>query len=485
VTTLSTWTSGTPGTATIGTSTGVPTLVADGATVITATFEGIAGTAVLTVHSGIAESITVAPATASIDVGGTQPFTATTLFSDGTKCDATAGVTWTSSAVSIATIASGGVATGVAAGTATITASAGGLFSNSATLTVTPVLTSVTVSPAFPTLDAGGCPFQLKATATYSDGTTSDVTTLSTWSSSNPSIGTVGASTGIAMAVSPGSTTISATFDGKTGTATLTGTAGTLVAISVTPSAASVAAGGTLQFSATGHWSDGSSCEMTTPTSWLSSAPGVATVSSGGLATGVTAGTTTITTSLGAVTSNPATLTVTHVLTSVTVTPDPSLPIHPGCPEQFTATATYSDGTMADVTTLSTWSSSVAAVVAIGANTGFAVGVFCGTTNITAAFGGMTSAAVALTSSCGTLVSISVTPPSALVAAGATQPFTATGTYSDATTCNITVTTSWQSSATSVATVSSGGLATAVATGSATITAIAGAVLGNATLTVP
>jgi uncharacterized protein YjdB len=173
------------------------------------------------------------------------------------------------------------------------------------------------------------------------------------------------------------------------------------------------------------------------------------------------------------------------MLTSVTVSPNPSRLIHPGCPEQFTATATYSDGTTADVTALSTWSSSVAADATIGASTGFALGLACGTTNITAAFGGMSSAAVPLTVDCGPIVFTNVTPATVSVAAGGTQQFTAMATYSDTSTCDITTTSSWSSSATSVATVSSGGLATALASGSATITATQGAISGTAALTVP
>ncbi len=82
------------------------------------------------------------------------------------------------------------------------------------------------------------------------------------------------------------------------------------------------------------------------------------------------------------------------------------------------------------------------------------------------------------------LVSIAVTPATASVVAGYTQQFTATGTYSNGTTQNLTSTATWTSSATSIAKISSGGLATSVAQGSATITAKSGTISGSATLTV-
>jgi uncharacterized protein YjdB len=66
----------------------------------------------------------------------------------------------------------------------------------------------------------------------------------------------------------------------------------------------------------------------------------------------------------------------------------------------------------------------------------------------------------------------------------ATQQFTATGTYSDSSTADLTSTATWSSSDTSLATISSSGLATGVAVGSATITATSGSVSGTAALTV-
>jgi Domain of unknown function (DUF4082)/Bacterial Ig-like domain/Bacterial Ig-like domain (group 2)/Putative Ig domain len=83
-----------------------------------------------------------------------------------------------------------------------------------------------------------------------------------------------------------------------------------------------------------------------------------------------------------------------------------------------------------------------------------------------------------------TLTSIAVTPANPTIQIGATQQFTATGTYSDNSTQNITGQVAWTSSKTSVATVNSAGLATAVSAGNAAISATQGAISGSATLTV-
>jgi hypothetical protein len=82
-----------------------------------------------------------------------------------------------------------------------------------------------------------------------------------------------------------------------------------------------------------------------------------------------------------------------------------------------------------------------------------------------------------------TLSSIAVTPPNPTVATGATQQFTATGTYSDGSTQNITGQVTWASSNGAVATMNAAGLATAVAAGTTNISATQGSASGSTTLT--
>jgi hypothetical protein len=87
-----------------------------------------------------------------------------------------------------------------------------------------------------------------------------------------------------------------------------------------------------------------------------------------------------------------------------------------------------------------------------------------------------------------TLVSIAVTPSTPSIAAGTTVQLTATGTYNNGGTQNLTTSVTWSSSATGVATIStaagSQGLGSGVAPGTTTITAVSGSVSGSTTLTV-
>ena len=221
--------------------------------------------------------------------------------------------------------------------------------------------------------------------------------------------------------------------------------------------------------------------ELTTQVTWGSSSTAVATIGTGGLATGVSVGTAGVTATLGSV-SGTTTLTVAApTLQSIAVT-SASPTIWKGATQQFAATGTYSDSSKRDVTGQVTWASSSTTVATISAG-GLATGVSAGTTAITATLGSV-SGTTTLTVAAPTLQKIAVTPVNPTIPIGATEQFTATGTYSDNSTQNLTGKVTWVSSNPAVAAVSGSGLATAVSAGAVIITATSGSVNGGATLTV-
>ena len=251
--------------------------------------------------------------------------------------------------------------------------------------------------------------------------------------------------------------TITATLGGKSGSATLTVTAATLMSIKVTPATASVPMGLTQRFVATGTFTDGTTVDISNTVAWSSGAIAVATVLSPGVATGETIGTATITAALGGK-SGSAILTVTAAtLSSIAVTPaTASVPM--GLTQRFVARGTYSDGTSLDISNTVTWSSGAIAVATV-LSPGVATGESIGTATITAALGGKSGSAI-LTVTAATLSSIAVTPATASVPMGLTQRFVARGTYSDGTSLDISNTVTWSSGAIAVATVLSPGVAT-------------------------
>src|SRR5579859_8177909 len=473
-----TWSSSATSIATIN-SAGLASTVAQGTSTITATSGSINGSTTLTVIAPALVSIAVTPANPSVALGFTQQFTATGTYSDNSQQNLTSTVTWSSSPSTVATINSSGLASTSAQGTTTIKATSG-TVDGSTTLTVTaPVLQSIAVTPANPSV-ALGLTQQFTATGTYSDNSQQNLTSTVTWSSSLSTIATINSS-GLASTVAQGTTTITATSGTISGSTTLTVTAPVLQSIAVTPANPSVALGLTQQFTATGTYSDNSQQNLTSTVTWSSSLSTIATINSSGLASTVAQGTTTITATSGTI-SGSTTLTVTApVLQSIAVTPaNPSVAL--GLTQQFTATGTYSDNSQQNLTSTVTWNSSQSTIATISIS-GLATTVAQGTTTIGATYGTI-SGSTTLTVTAPALVSIAVTPANPSVPNGLQQQFTATGTYTDHSTQNLTGSASWNSSATAVATISNSGLATTLSLGTSTITATSGSINGQSTLTV-
>jgi Bacterial Ig-like domain (group 2) len=297
VTTTVAWTTSNAAVAKIN-SAGIATALTSGSATVTATLSGVSGTANLavTAPSATLASIAVTPATASIAAKATQQFAATGTYSDGSTANITNTVSWTTSSATVATVSASGLATGVAAGSATVTASLSGV-KGTATLTVTPILTSISVSPATPTISVAATQ-QFTATGTYSDGSTKPVT--ATWTAANPAIATINAS-GLATAVASGATLITASSNGISGSTTLTVSGLTL---SISPNPASVAVGATQQFTAMATQAGGSPTNVTAMTTWTIGNTAVATVTSGGLATGVAVGNTSVTATYNGITAS-------------------------------------------------------------------------------------------------------------------------------------------------------------------------------------
>jgi hypothetical protein len=433
------------------------------------------------------QSIAVTPNPPNhLKTGSTQQFIATGTYDDNSTGSITSSVTWVSSNTSVATISSGGLATGVAIGTTSVSCNKTGIFSSNVTLTVI-ALSSITVTPNPPDDLVVLETQQFTAKGTYTDSSNSTITATSTWVSSNTSVATI-SSGGLVTAVAVGTTQISAHKSGiYSSNVSLTIIAPTLTSITIAPtSPAHLKVGITQQFSATGHYSNGSNATITSSVTWVSSDNGVASISVGGLATGVSAGTTLISTNMSGVSSSDVTLTVIAV-SSVVVTPNPSTNLAIGSHEQFVAKAVYTDSSNTTVTSSATWASSDNSIATISSS-GSATGVSGGSVNITATYSGITSSTVSLTilSPEATLVSISVTPSSPTnLDVGDTLQFEAYGTYDDNSTAIITSSVLWVVSDGAIVSVSSDGLATALISGTIHITAfLSGKTSPNVNLTV-
>lgn len=160
-------------------------------------------------------SIAIVPASPNaVMVGSHSPFTAIGSYSNGSTNNITLYVTWASDNTGVATIDSAGHATAIKDGIAHLTATQSGVTSPAVNLSVIS-LSSIVVNPSSPTALTVGSSLQFSATATYSDSSIADVSSLATWASNTPSIATINSS-GLATAVAAGTAGITATLSGVT-----------------------------------------------------------------------------------------------------------------------------------------------------------------------------------------------------------------------------------------------------------------------------
>jgi trimeric autotransporter adhesin len=357
------------------------TAVGRGSAKISATVDGVSGSASVTVANAPVKSVTVAPA--SVVVGSKVQLSATVTDTRNVVVTDRV-VTWSMPNNPYASInANTGEVTGLSAGTVTATAKSEGK-SGSATVTVTNApVASVTVAPV--TIVAGS---KAKLTATVKDTRGVVVTDRAvTWSMPTNLVAVINASTGEVTALLPGTVTATATSEGKSGSATVTVTLAPVKSVTVAPSDPTVDVGKTQQFSATVV--DVTDKETDRPVTWSSSNPQVASIDANtGLATVLAAGTTTITAKSDGV-EGSTTLTAVPVVASVSVAP-PSQSIEQNT--SITLTATVKDGAgNALAGQPVTWTTSDATVASLSATTGESVvvtGGLVGEATITATSSG-------------------------------------------------------------------------------------------------
>ena len=284
------WSSSDDHIATVSTG-GVVRGIAPGAVVISATSEGVSGSAAVTVVSVAVGSVTVLPTSATVQLGATTTLTATVK--DVTGAVATdRQVVWSTSNGSVASVSSTGEVTGKATGTATITASSGGR-SGSATIAVVPVpapVATLTLEPSSLTL-APGQTAPLTATPKAADGTALTGRTV-TYASDNTAVARV-SSTGVVTGVALGTATVTATSEGKSASATVT-VQPAVSFVLVSPGLVLVRRGATVQLSAAAYDANSNRIFGRTVT-WSSDDQTVATVDPNGLVTTKKAGTVLIT----------------------------------------------------------------------------------------------------------------------------------------------------------------------------------------------
>ena len=327
----------------------------------------------------------------------------------------TTGGTWISSAPGVATITNAGLITGVSAGSATFTFTATATGCSNTTSSVT-----VNTLPVVSVPSASLC---IGVTMTASP------TTGGTWISSAPGVATI-TNAGLITGISAGSATF--TF-----TATATGCSNTTSSVTVNARPTVSTPSATLCIGVT------MTASPTTGGTWISSAPGVATITNAGLITGVSAGSATFTFTATATGCSNTTSSVTVNTLPVVSVPSASLCIG------VTMTASPTTG--------GTWISSAPGVATI-TNAGFVTALSAG--SVTFTFTETATGCVATTSSATVNALPVVSTPSATLCVGSTV------------TASPTAGGTWVSNAPVIASIDNSGLITGISGGNATFTFI-------------
>ena len=327
------------------------------------------------VTAAVPDAVEVLAPSSSLPVGSTQQLTARILARGAQLPGAIPA--WSSSDGTIASVTASGQVTALARGTATITAAAGSAR-GSVALSILGVR-AVLLQPAALTLDAGASQ-ALTATVDADPGVSAPAVT---WSSAAPAIATVSAA-GVVTGVAAGTTTITATSQGKSASASVTVRAVVpFSTLSITPASLSLAIGAAGQLTAAARDSVGTLL-VSPAITWTSAAPTVASVSTSGVVTGVAAGRTTIMAS-GGTKSASASVLVVGPTALVTITPvTDSLVV--GQRLLLSASATDALGTVLSDRQVS-WQTSNPAVATVAAN-GEVTGITVGTVGITATIDG-------------------------------------------------------------------------------------------------
>ena len=468
-----TWSSDNEAVATV--TNGVVTGLAVGTVTITATStkdNTKSGTKTITVNPVLVSGITVSPDSKSLAVGGTVQLSATVAPANATNKE----YTWASDDETVATVDETGFVTALKIGTCSITATAkdaSGEVGTCAIAVEATKVSSISVLPATATLYVGGETQTLTASVLPADATDKTYT----WSSTDVAVATV-SEDGVVTPVAAGTCTINATANDGSGVA---GECAVTVS-NVMPTAITMAT--TLGFTV------GGDAQTLTPTftpanttdqtvTWTTSDDAVATVVNG-VVTPVGVGTCVVTAISYADNNVKAECTVSVVASTVDVE-GVELPatesVFVGKTVQLTATVKPDDATNKAVS----WSSSDETIATVDAN-GIVTGIAVGDATIT-----VTTVDGAKTASCVVSVShkhiesieISQSTLALTLASAATQ-LTATYLPDDATDTELT----WTVDKPEIATVSSTGVVTPVAEGTAIVTVANGSVKDICTVTV-
>jgi len=416
-----------------------------------------------------------------LPLGSTVQATATAVLQSGDHQDVTATATWTSSNDLVAQVSNAAGAQGtvqaVATGEVDVTATLG-VNAGVAHLVVTNAeLASLVVTIDRPVV-APRTDVAATATGFFTDGTHADLSSVASWSSTQPavvSVSTSPGSVGALVALATGTAQLQASYQQHTAAASVTVTDATLQRLGISPLLPYVTPATSTMLQATGLFSDGTAQPMTGSVQWTMDDPSFAFFLSAvpGEIVGYSPGQTTLEAQAGPVLAQVPLLVSAAPLASLEVSPVLPDPLGIYGTASFTAWGTFADTGVVELTTQASWNSSAPDVLAISPSAGTASALDAGVASVQAAFGGLTASAVE-TVDAARPSALLVWPPAASLTVGLPGNLAAERVLSDAGVEDATQLVGWVSSCpvdVQVATGVRGGALTARAPKTCTISA--------------
>ena len=265
---------------------GLLTGLAAGVTTITATSETRSASVGVSVLPVPVATVQISPATDTVVVGQSTQLTAVPRDSIGAPL-VDRPLAWSSSNQAVATVSASGLVVGTQAGSVTITSTSEGKSGTSTIVVLARPVGAVIVSPAQISINAGQA-IKLAVLITDNNGTLLNGRPI-TYRSGNTSVATVAAD-GTVTGVKEGSATITVSSEGKTGTAEVSVLASPISTVRINVPSSDMAIGATQQLSVTLLDANGNTLPPR-PVAWRSGAPSVASVTSDGTVTALSAGT--------------------------------------------------------------------------------------------------------------------------------------------------------------------------------------------------
>ena len=467
------WSSSDASVATVSAN-GVVTATAPGAARIAVSARGVSATTSVTVTERPVASLVVTPAIAAVRVGGTvliraQPLDADNLTLAGRR------IIWSSSDPTVARVDAEGAVTGVAPGAVIIVATCEGRTAQAAVTITLPPIQTVSLTPGLDTLTVG-TDRQFLATLLDAAGGVL-LGRVVVWSASNVTVAAVTA-TGNVIALQPGSTTISASSEGRVGTATVVVRARAAGAVSLTPSVSTLTVGSVLTLETQITDNDGNVL-TNRPVTFASAAPAVASVTAAGVITALAPGNARITATSEGKTGLASVQVVPLPVAALEITPS-TASLFVGAVRSFSVVARAANGTALTGRSIA-WRSGATSVLTVSP-TGVVTGVASGVALVVAESEGISATST---------VMVSVPPVASITLAPANPSLSVNGLVQLVATLRDTAgaqlsgrSASWRSADETVAFVSSTGLVVGVRVGSTIITVTSEGISASVTITV-